>query len=161
MALTISGNIQDTPLPDVLEGLRAMKATGTLVVRAGTVQRSLFLEEGRIVFAASNDTNDRLGEVMVRVGKLTRQNLETALQISKRAAGFKKLGAILVENGFVTPKDLFAGLKLQVKEIIYGIFVLEEGAYRFEPNLPPDIIPLQINIQELIQELIQRMSAQE
>lgn len=160
MALTLSGNIQDTPLPDVLEGLRIMKATGTLVVRPGNAQKTLYLDEGKIVFAASTDTRDRLGEVMVKAGKLTRANLETALQISKRTAGFKKLGAILVENGFVSPKDLFAGLKLQVKEIIYSIFILEEGAYQFDKNLPPDIIPLQINMQELIQEIIERMRKQ-
>jgi hypothetical protein len=91
---------------------------------------------------------------------LSRANLETALQISKRIAGFKKLGAILVENGFVTPKDLFAGLKLQVKEIIYSIFILDEGAYHFDKDLPPDIIPLQINMQKLIQEIIERMRKQ-
>jgi hypothetical protein len=157
MALTISGNIQDTPLPDVLEGLRIMKATGTLVIRPGNAQKSLYLEEGKIIFAASTNVDDRLGEVLVQAGKLSKENLEAALQISKRTAGFKKLGAILVENGFVTPKDLFAGLKLQVKEIIYSIFILDEGSYRFDKNLPPDIIPLQINMQELIQEIIQRM----
>ncbi len=155
MALTISGNIQETPLPDILDGLKAMKATGALVIQAGSAQKTIYVEDGKIVFAASSDVRDRLGEVLVRTGKLTRENLEQALVISKRTAGFKKLGAILVENGFVKPPDLFSGLKLQVKEIISSIFLLEEGTYRFDPKLPPDIIPLHINIQELIQEIIQ------
>ena len=160
MALTISGNIQETPLPDVLEGLKAMKATGTLVVQAGRTEKSLFIEEGKIIFAASADVNDRLGAVLVRAGKLSQEDLEAALLISKKTAGFKKLGAILVENGYLAPKELFDGLKLQVKEIIYSVFVLETGTYRFDPKLPPDIIPLQINMQELIQELIRRMKKQ-
>ncbi len=159
MALTISGNIKENPLPDVLDGLRAMKATGTLVIQWGGSEKSLFLKEGKIVFASSKDISDRLGEVMVRAGKLTRENLNAALQIGK-TAGFKKLGAILVEKQFVTPQDLFGALKLQVKEIIYSVFILEDGTYRFEPVLPPDIIPLQINMQELIREIIDRIKSQ-
>ncbi len=155
MALTISGNIQETPLPDILEGLKAMKATGALVVQTGSTQKTIYVEDGKIVFAASSDGRDRLGEVLVRAGKLSRENLEKALVISKRTAGFKKLGAILVENGYVKPQDLFAGLKFQVKEIISSIFLLQEGTYSFDPKLPPDIIPLHINMQELIQEIIQ------
>lgn len=160
MALTISGNIQETPLPDILEGLKAMKATGALVVQAGSTQKTIFVEDGKIVSAASSDGQDRLGEVLVRAGKLSRENLERALAISKRIAGFKKLGAILVENGYVKPPDLFAGLKIQVKEIISSIFLLEEGTYRFDPKLPSDIIPLHINMQELIQEIIEWIKKQ-
>ena len=157
MALTISGNIKDTALLDVLEGLKAMRTSGMLVVQSGSMKKSVYVEEGRIVFASSSDSADRLGEVMVKAGKLSRQNLEEAVQISKRLAGFKKFGAILVENKFVSPADLFGGLKLQVKEIITSLLLLEEGTYHFEPNLPPDIIPLQVNLQEIVQELIQRM----
>lgn len=155
MALTISGNIQDTPLPDILEGLKAMKATGALVVQAKDTEKTIFMEDGKIVFAASTDVRDRLGDVLIKAGKLSKENLEQALIISKRTAGFKKLGAILVENGFVKPADLFAGLKIQVRSIISSLFLLEEGVYRFDPKLPPDIIPLQINMQELLQEIIQ------
>ena len=157
MALTISGNIKETSLPDVLEGLKAMRTTGTLVVQSGDLKKSVYVDDGKIVFASSSDNADRLGEVMIRAGKLTREDLEAALQISKRLAGFKKFGAILVENKFVSPADLFSGLKLQVKEIITSLLLLDEGTYQFDPKLPPDIIPLQINLQEIVQELIQRM----
>lgn len=157
MALTISGHIHDTPLSDVLEGLRMMKASGTLVVKMGAVQKSIFLEEGRIVFAASTDSADRLGEVLVRSGALERTNLETALMVSRRTAGFKKLGAILVEQGFVTPRDLFAGLKQQVKDILFSTLSAEDGTYRLDNSVPPDVIPLQINIQDLLQEFSGRM----
>jgi hypothetical protein len=69
----------------------------------------------------------------------------------------KKLGAILVENGLVVPKDLFGGLKIQVKGIIYSLFLWNDGKYQFEDRLPTDIIQLQINFQELIAEIIQRI----
>ena len=71
--------------------------------------------------------------------------------------GFKKLGAILVENRFLSPKELFAGLKVQVKDIIYSLFLLEEAEYRFDENLPAEVIQLQIDIEELIKEIIKKI----
>jgi hypothetical protein len=135
MALTISGNIQETPLPDILEGLKAMKATGALVVQAGNTQKTIFVEDGKIVSAASSDGQDRLGEVLGQGRQTEQENLEKALAISKRTAGFKNLGAILVENGFVKPRTSFAGLKFQVRISSPSIFLLQEGTYSFDPKL--------------------------
>ena len=161
MSIPLSGNIKDTPLSEVLEELGTSMATGTLTVRTADAEKSVHMKDGQIIYASSTDAQDRLGEILIRDGKLSRENLETALQLHKRAGGFKKLGALLVEGdgekGFVGPKELFAGLKIQVKEIIYSLFLEESAQYRFEENLPPDIIQLQINIEELIVEIIQRI----
>jgi len=137
-----------------------MKVTGTLTLSNRGMVKYVYFKAGEIVFAASTDVNDRLGEILIKCCKLSREHLEHALQLSKRSAGLKKLGALLVENGFVTPKDLFIGLKTQVKDIIYSLFLWTDGDYRFEEKLPSDIIQLQINIKELITEIIQRIKQQ-
>ena len=152
-----SGTIQDSPLPDVLERLRQQKATGTLTVRSKDMVKCIFVRNGQIVFANSTGVYDRLGEILVKSGKLTRENMDHALSLYNKGAGLKKLGAILVENGMVNPKDLFSGLKVQVKNIIYSLFLWTEGEYHFEDRLPPDMIQLQIDFQELISEIIQRI----
>lgn len=158
MPVPLFGKIEEIPLTVVLEDLRQRKATGTLTIRsAGAVEKAVHIKDGQIVFATSTDGQDRLGEILVSAGKLSRENLESALTMSNRSGGFKKLGAILVENGFVSPKDLFSGLKTQVKGIIYSLFLWDEATYRFEERLPPDIIQLQINITELIREIIERI----
>lgn len=157
MPTPLSGNIQEFPLPDVLEQLRHQKATGILTVRSNNIVKCIFLKEGQITFASSTDVSDRLGEMLVQSGKLKRQDLEHALGLYKKGAGLKKLGAILVENGMLSPKDLFGGLKSQVKNIIYSLFLWADGEYSFEDNLPSDMIQLQIDLQELITEIIQRI----
>ncbi|HTF99308.1 MAG TPA: DUF4388 domain-containing protein [Nitrospirota bacterium] len=157
MTLLLSGNIRKTPLPDMLENLRSSKATGSLALQKGGVEKRIYVKEGRIIFASSTDPRDRLGDSLVRAGKLSRANLEQALVLYKKSAGLKKMGAILVENGFVPPKELFNGLKIQVKDIIFSLLLWEEGAFVFEERLPVDVIQLQINIQELIAELITRI----
>jgi len=141
----------------MLENLRSSKATGSLALQKGGVEKRIYVKEGRIIFASSTDPRDRLGDSLVRAGKLSRANLEQALVLYKKSAGLKKMGAILVENGFVPPKELFNGLKIQVKDIIFSLLLWEEGTFVFEERLPVDVIQLQINIQELIAELITRI----
>jgi hypothetical protein len=157
MPIPLSGNIQTTPLSDILEELRTSKATGTLTITSRGMVKSIYVKAGAIVFASSSDTNDRLGEILVKCSRLTRQNLEHALRLYNKSAGLKKMGAILVENGFLSPKDLFNGLKIQIKDIIYSLFLWPEGDFRFEKQLPSDVIQLQVNIHELISEIIQRI----
>jgi len=157
MSIILSGKISFTPLVDVLEQLRQRKATGTLTVISGDVKKCIFIKNGQIVFATSTSSEDRLGEILVKTGKLKPENLEYATQLFKKNAGLKKLGAILVENGLIASKDLFGGLKAQVKDIIFSLILLAEGDYQFEDSFPSDIIQLQFNFQDLIAEIIQRI----
>lgn len=157
MSISLSGNVSFTPLADILEQLRREKATGTLTVSSGGLKKCIYFKSGQLVFATSTSSDDRLGEVLVKTGKLKREDLQYATQLHKKNAGLKKLGAILVENGLIASKDLFGGLKAQVKEIIFSLFLLDEGDYQFEERLPSNIIQLQINFQDLIAEIIKRI----
>ncbi len=157
MSIILSGKISFTPLVDVLEQLRQRKATGTLTVISGDVKKCIFIKIGQIVFATSTSSEDRLGEILVKTGKLKPENLEYATQLYKKNAGLKKLGAILVEHGLIASKDLFGGLKAQVKDIIFSLILLAEGDYQFADSFPSDIIQLQFNFQDLIAEIIQRI----
>lgn len=127
------------------------------MLRAGGVTKNIYVKDGQIIFATSTELQDRLGEILVKSGKITRDNLEQALQVYDKSAGLKKLGAILVEKGFLPPKELFGGLKIQVREIILSLFLWRSGEYRFEERLPPDIIQLNIDFEELISEIIERI----
>ncbi len=157
MALAFSGNFSKTPLTDVISVLRQQKATGTLRCSVGTVDKCLYVQGGQIIFATSKDERDRLGEVMVREGKITRAQLTRSLELHQKSAGIKKIGAIFVENGYVSPKDLFNGLKVQVRTIISSLFLLHDGDYQFDEQLPPDIIPLPMNMEELLREVIEHI----
>ena len=157
MGLNLSGSFKEISFSDVLAVLRQQQASGTLVCVARSVEKSVVVKNGWIIFASSKDEQDRLGEIMIQAGKITRVQLNKAVNIHQKSAGLKKIGAIFVENGFVAPKDLFNGLKQQVRKIIQSLFLLNEGTYRFDDTLPPDVIPLQINMEDLLREVVEQM----
>ena len=151
-----SGNFSEHSLPQVLLALKRGGAGGTLSVRTSWFTKRIFFQNGNPVFAASTLEDDRLGEMLVKAGKISLQEYEKSVALLK--AG-RRLGAILVELGCITPKDLFWGVKYQVKEIMYSLFLLEEGEYEFQEGALPthEVITLKISTETLIYEGLQRL----
>ncbi len=56
----------------------------------------------------------RLGDLLIKEGYITQEQLEHALRIQKESQFSKKLGQILIEEGFVTQKDLLTTLSKQL-----------------------------------------------
>jgi hypothetical protein len=155
----LSGRLLDVALTDLLQNLLSSKATGILTLQQNGKEKSIYVKDGNIIFASSNMPEDRLGNILVRAGKLTQAQVEAALKF--KGATHKKFGAIVVELGYLAPKELFEGLKLQVKEIIHSLFWWEEGRYHFTPgDLPRQAIPLVLDPVQLISEIITRLQAE-
>lgn len=124
----IIGMVERCSIPDILNLLNIQKKTGVLVVRYDDVEKKIYMKDGEIVFASSTLKEERLGESLVRRGKITMAQLEEA---SREMSEGKKLGRILVEKGWITPKELFYGVRAQVQEIIFNLFPLSKGYFYF------------------------------
>jgi len=157
MALALKGNLREYSLPKILTDLHRKRATGTLAVRAHNFTKKVYLVKGDAIFAASSYEDDRLGEMLLKAGKITVEQYDKSVEILKRTK--KRQGAILVELGYLTPKDLFWGVKYQVKEIIYSLFQLEDAECEFiEGDVPTDeVITLKMSMGNLIHEGVKKI----
>ncbi|MBI1824685.1 MAG: DUF4388 domain-containing protein [Nitrospirae bacterium] len=152
-----SGNYTFNDLPDILEGIRSKKITGILTIYQDKAIKSLFFKEGNLIYASSSENDDRLGDVLLKSGKITQEHYKISSDLIKKTG--KRQGSILVEMGVITPKDLFAGLKIQIKEIILSIFLWEPGGkYEFlEGELPQNIIPMPIDLGDIVSGVILKL----
>jgi hypothetical protein len=151
-----SGRLEQTSLAGVLRPLVRHQKTGLLRVTRGRTMKTVYLLEGRLIFATSNDPDDRLGEMLLREGLITYRTLEES--VAAIQAG-KRQGTILVESGSIRSRDLVEGVMGQVQEIIYGLFEWEEGEWRFEEgDLPSrEVIVLRMSTGDLMREGIRRI----
>jgi len=156
--LPLSGKLEENTLPGLLSCLYEKKNTGTLSVARDGIEKSLYFKGGNIVFASSSYEGDRLGEMLLKAGKINLQQFEAASKVIK-ATG-KRIGGVLVELGFLVPKDLFWGVKHQVREIIYSLFDWTEGEYRFYPGDIPsgEVITLHMSTANLILRGVKRIN---
>lgn len=127
--ITLQGFIEGIPVHHLLLLLNKLKKTGILKFIHGEISKSLFFKNGNVVFATSNLDEDRLGESLVRNGKITKEQLELC---AKEISPVKKLGKILVDKGFITAKDLFLGVRKQIEEIVISLFQFESGYFEFK-----------------------------
>ena len=150
------GYLRNYRLPSMLVYLNRNRVTGTLTITSQGIIKKVFLQKGTAVFASSNYEDDRLGEVLVKVGLITMQQYETAVE--EKLLSDKRVGTVLVELGYLSPKDLFWGVKYQVQEIIFSLFKLRDAHYEFEEGgVPSEVITLELSMANVILEGLRRV----
>lgn len=150
------GSLGELSVPAILRALVRADKTGPLRFTRARTTKTVYLSGGRIIFATSTDPDDRLGEMLLRKGLITYRDLEESVRALR--AG-KRQGTILVERGALGPRDLVLGVTDQVQEIVYSLFLWEEGAYEFvEGDLPSrEGIVLRVSTEDILMEGIRRV----
>lgn len=130
----LKGNLSALPLPELLIQLRRGSSTGILSVEADGTRKAIYFHNGQVVFATSNSPSDRLGETLLRLGKISVDEYELSLgQISHG----RRQGKVLIEMGAMAPQDLWEGVETQVREIVFSLFEWPSGEFVFESTTLP------------------------
>jgi len=153
--LTIRGEIETSSVPELLRSLLGSGETGILTLRRGDATKSIFIQQGRVVYAASNNTDERLGESLVIRGKITARQFREA---SKMIRPGRRLGGILVEMEALDAEDLMPSVEQQVHDILMELFDWTHGEYELViKDMDPDqVLSLQISTENMILEGIRR-----
>lgn len=119
------GDASGFPLSDLIAFLGQNRWTGVIRVYAPSGERALALQEGEIRSATSDDPADRLGECLVRLGFVSRDQVEEILGEHPPS----KLGRALVEKGALQAHELWKCINHQVSEIFYSIMLCRDGTF--------------------------------
>ncbi len=122
--LSLKGTFETSSIPELLYSIYKSKETGILKCSFMNIQKCLYIFEGQLVYATSNDPDDRLGESLLKYGDITISNY---FEASKLITSKKKLGTILCEMNVITPENLIEGIKRQLIDIMYSIFQWKYG----------------------------------
>ena len=143
------------PLASLLNALHESQRSGLLQFVHRDHVKSIYLFRGEVVFAASNQRVDRLGECLLRAGVISLGQLREA---EERHAPGDRFGKALVERGFLTPRELWNGVKYQVEEIVRSLFAMPGGTVWFweGEHQPDNVVRLSLETRRLVAEGIQR-----
>lgn len=155
----LKGDIKDYELADTLTGLQRTNKTGMLEVRSGAIVKRIYIKNGDMIFAVSNQDEDRLGDILLKEGKINKVQYDHSVEETKRAK--QKQGTALVRFGYLKPQELVWAVMHQVEEIIISIFGIEHGIFEFrEGPLPTDeTITLKLSAANLIYRGIKRIKS--
>lgn len=150
------GALQDN-LPELITAFHLTQQTGELTLQKGKVKKSIFFDQGRPCFAISNLVTDRFGPFLVRVGKLTSQQLELCQAAAEKTG--RRTGDVLVEMGLLKETEKLYYIAQQVKAIVYSTFGWEEGSYRlhFDDRAARESIKLDLHPANLIMRGVKKL----
>ncbi len=143
-----AGSLASLTVAEIVQFVIASLKTGTLLLAFGGEaerearaaepaqlrRKSVYFKDGQVVFASSSDPADRLGPVLLRTGVVAEADLE---RCSRLVSGGRPLGQVLVDEGVVTPGQLYEAITIQVREIFLSTFTETTGEFAFLEG-PPD-----------------------
>ncbi|MCS6886022.1 MAG: DUF4388 domain-containing protein [Acidobacteriota bacterium] len=137
--MLLQGNLKDRPLPQLLYQIYSERKTGTLMLSLNELRKAILFDSGQILSAYSNQREDSLGEVLLRLGKIT---VDQYLEAEAYVKQGKRFGQVLLESETLTEAELTAQISYQVLGIIYSLFLWQIGYYEFaEGKLPQKDLP--------------------
>ncbi len=130
------GNLKTVSFPDILQLLATGKKSGILEITTKARQKEIAFKDGAIIFASSiNSTEDLFGNLLLKRGKISKDDLERAIMMHKQTG--RQLGTTLVDMNLFEKDEIIECLKLQIEEIVYNLFSWEEGDFKFNENASP------------------------
>lgn len=155
--LSFTGLLKFYPLPDILLDLQRSDETGILELKRGPLMKRIFIKKGTLVFAVSNQEEDRLEEILLRSGKITPDQYYQSLALMKQKK--KPQGNVLFELGYLKPDELVRAVRMQVEEIILSLFTWGDGRISFiEGKLPENTLIIKLSAANLIFQGIKKIN---
>jgi uncharacterized protein DUF4388/tetratricopeptide repeat protein len=131
----LMGSFAVLPLADVVELLVRRRMSGALTCERGTIRKTLHLDRGEVVAAASNDPREYLGQLLVNFGHLTEEQLSKAFQTQEETR--VRLGKVLTMVGLVPAGTIREVLAIKIRETLLDAFLWDAGVFSFDDGPPP------------------------
>ncbi|UCD62784.1 MAG: DUF4388 domain-containing protein [Candidatus Zixiibacteriota bacterium] len=143
--MSLAGNLKTVSFPDILQLLATGKKTGVLEVKTSTRQKEVAFKGGNIIYASSvNTSEDLLGNMLLRRGRITKSDLDRAIALHKQTG--RQLGTTLIDMNLFQKEEIAECLKLQIEEIVYNLFSWQEGDFVFHEGSAPKNVPFLIEL---------------
>lgn len=144
-----TGNLKTLSFGDILQLIATGKKTGLLKLNRPQGAKLIYFRGGNVIAASSESAieEERLGQLLVRRGQLSDEDLKRALK--RQSANGKRLGHTLIELGIMERNVVVDALRAQVEEIVYSVFSYPNGDFQFIDGEVPDAGHILVDLNSL------------
>ncbi|NUN51113.1 MAG: hypothetical protein HUU15_20095, partial [Candidatus Brocadiae bacterium] len=151
-------------LPALLAALLREGREGSLIVSDGESRKSIYLSPTGVRLLSSGKRRGvRIGEVLLKTGKITPRQLELVLE--KQQKSNLRFGELLYLMCMITEDDIKQAVRTQIEEEIYDLFMWAGAKVEFREGPPPQeltdpeapITNLTFHVSTLLEESGRRM----
>lgn len=131
----IEGCFRHFRFADIVTGFRKSRKTGTFAISDSSGKR-VFIKNGEIIFATSEEHQDDLDTFLVKRGKLTEEQYYQVAE--KRWTTGMTRAAALVRLGYLNTSELVEAVRLQAEDIVASILSTEDCCFSFKEGVLPE-----------------------
>ena len=159
--MALVGSLRDLSLTELLAVISSGEKSGVITIRSDAATAQIHVNQGRIVLASDTLRDERFGEILLKLGKITQETLAAALESQEMNGGSRRLGAILVEMGAIASADQNAAVLYQTCEALYDLCTWQVGYFQFDAQEEPERTGITIQVETLLEEVDRRAQAGE
>jgi hypothetical protein len=150
------GDLSQTALPEILYTIDRFQVPGVIEASREGIIKQVYIKEGNVVHATSTDRADSLGSYLQRGGIISPDlYLET---MRERERTNKRYGVLLIENGILSPADVYRAIRKQIEAIVWSLFYWQDGSviYSIGEFREPDAVRILLPMRQVILQGIKR-----
>jgi len=135
--VALEGNLKDFSIDDMFRLLASGSKTGTLHVESAAGDGVVGFRDGEVFYASAGGPREPVGKRLVRASIISEKQLRQAqglMKIQKKDKATRKLGQILVDEGYLDEAVLASFIREQISASLFDLLRWEEGELRFEPD---------------------------
>jgi hypothetical protein len=153
------GDLKEGDIYSILYYIYKNFISGTLVVNAENVEKKMFIEDRKIVFAASNGKEDALGDYLLRNNLIDKDIYHKTGQYMEK--NNKRFGRALIELGYFNYEQLWTWIPNHLQAIVFSFFDIKSGAYQIvtDAEKQEENIVLDLDILSVIVEGMRRFES--
>lgn len=157
MKITLQGNLNTFRLPEILRFVHDGRKTGTVNLVQEEKEVFIHLDEGKVVFASSNQQQFQLSAVLLRRGRITEEQKSEAESLMKSEK--IQFGKAATQLELISEEELYDYLKIQVSEVLYDCSSWTDGLFSLLDvmQLPEYAVRIHVDLPNLMMEMVRRI----
>ncbi len=126
--VSLEGRIREGDVYSILYYIYKKNLCGILAVQTEGFEKKLFIENRKIIFAASNGKEDAFGDYLLKNNLIDKEIYQKTGQYMEQHN--KRFGRALIELGYFNYEQLWTWVPEHLKAIVFSFFDMNSGTYR-------------------------------
>ncbi len=146
--LPVEGAIKEGDIYSLLYNIYKNSISGHLIVTSGDLEKTVIIENRKIVFASSNSIDDSLGNYLLNQKVIEKDIYDRISEYIVKHR--KRFGRALIELGYLNYDQLWKWVQKHLQMIVFSLFDIKQGEYRILINPEQDIENIVLDLDMLV-----------
>jgi DNA-binding NarL/FixJ family response regulator len=131
--MSFDGDLEHLPIVDVIQLLHATGKSGTLTLKSLKGESQLVFHDGCIVSANHVNNSVRIGQILLDMGLIQYEELESALREQQKAGPERKpIIQTMIEAGRIQTEAAYHGLEILIEMTIVEVLTWTKGTFSLD-----------------------------